>query len=297
MTEKKAKESVAKQEQTRHDDLLQEIDKCTVRSPQEGMVVYFVSESSRSSSSSRQSMIAQGEPVSEGQKIMRIPDLRHMQVAAKVHEALVSRVKGDQPAVIRVDAFPGRLIKGRVKSVATVASQADFFSSDVKVYQCNVALDEYVEGLKPGMSAEVTILVGSVLENVLTVPVHAIVGSAEMGKERMIYVMTPSGPQERRIVVGMSNDKMAEIRSGLEEGDQVVLNPRAILGDSAKVREQGVEKVHITFDGASPRPKGPKGGVDMDGPEAKTPPPAGKRAPATAKSPNPKQKKGPVSAE
>jgi RND family efflux transporter MFP subunit len=283
MTDKQAKESVAKQEQARHDDILEEIAKCTVHSPQDGMVVYYVAESSFFSSS-RQSIVAQGEPVSEGQKLMRIPDLRHMLVSAKVHEALVSRVHNEQPAVIRVDAFPSRMIKGRVKNVATVASQADRYSSDVKVYTCMVALDEYVEGLKPGMSAEVTILVGNVLENVLTIPVHAIIGSAEMGKERRVWVMTPNGPEERKVTIGLSNDKMAEVRAGLEEGDQVILNPKAILGEAARVREAGAEKMHFTFEGGPPLEKKQGQG-----------PPDGKRPPATGKGMN--KKKGPMSAE
>src|SRR5438045_4714066 len=59
------------------------------------MVVYYVSEQSRYGSGSQQSIIAQGEPVKEGQKLMRIPDLRRMLVNTKVHEAMVSRVKGD----------------------------------------------------------------------------------------------------------------------------------------------------------------------------------------------------------
>lgn len=293
MTDLRAKESVAKQEESRQRDISDEIAKCTVCSPQDGMVVYYVSESSRSGSSTRQSIVAQGEPVSEGQKLMRIPDLRHMQVAAKVHEALVSRVRVDQPAVVRVDAFPTRNIPGRVKQVAAVASQADWFSTDVKVYQCNIALDEFVEGLKPGMSAEVTILVGGVLENILTIPIHAIVGSAELGKERKCFVMTPNGPEERRIVIGLSNDKMAEVRSGLEEGDEVVLNPRAILGDASKTREASVEKVRVSFDGGEPKSKGPKAG---NPPETKAPT-DDKRAPTTAKTPNPNKKKGPTSAE
>ncbi len=110
--------------------------------------------------------MAQGEPVREGQKMMQIPDLSQMLVNVRVHEAMVStcttkRMPTDkstwQTAQIRVDAFPSRILHGHIKTVDTVASQQDWFASDVKVYKTMVSIDEPMEGLKPGMSAEVTI--------------------------------------------------------------------------------------------------------------------------------------------
>src|SRR5207244_8244995 len=110
------------------------------------------------------------------------------------------------------------------------------------VYVTKVAIDEEVENLKPGMSAEVTITVGDRLEQVLTVPVQAVVGSVELGGRRRCYVITPNGPEPRDIVVGLSNDRYAEVREGLKEGDEVVLNPKAVAGDSIKTVKPGAEK-------------------------------------------------------
>jgi multidrug efflux pump subunit AcrA (membrane-fusion protein) len=288
---RKAAHSVYEQEQGRYQDLESEIKKCILTAPQSGMVVYFIPEQTRFGGGAQQSTIAQGEPVKEGQKLMRIPDLNKMLVDTRVHEALVSRVRGEkwqrtgfsdavqaavgttphpfghlmntlafasirsdfsenfkeqeqtkmtdgQPATIRVDAFPDRILRGHVKSVATVASQQDFMSADVKVYQTKVAIDEQVEGLKPGMSAVVTILTDSRREHVLAIPVQAIVGTVEMGRSRQCFVVTPTGPEEREIVVGLSNEKMAEVKSGLNDGDQVVLNPRTLLAE--RERKTGV---------------------------------------------------------
>jgi multidrug efflux pump subunit AcrA (membrane-fusion protein) len=284
--DRKAKRSIYEQQLAHCQDIEEEIRKCTIDSPQDGMVVYYVPEQSRYGSGSQQSIIAQGEPVREGQKLMRIPDLSKMLVNTKVHEAMVSKVKGEewqntgfghgvrsailtspdlssrilalaafgelrdkfkdkiqrcvyggQRASIRVEAFPDRLLQGHVKTVATVASQQDWMSADIKVYQTMVSIDEPLDGLKPGMSAEVTISVDASLENVLTIPIQAIMGSPVMGKQRECYVLLPDGSTEKRqIVVGMSNTKMAEIKSGLEEGDQVVLNPRALLSDKEKAK-------------------------------------------------------------
>jgi HlyD family secretion protein len=285
-SERQAKKSVFEQEEDKYEDIEEQIRRCIITAPQDGMVVYFVSEQSRYGSGSQQSIIAQGEPVREGQKLMRIPDLRRMLVNTKVHEAMVSRIKGDiwQPtgfvdtlraammftpdgltrllgqhavpdirdrmrdyemkrvfdgmrASIRIDAFPDRTLQGHVKSVATVASQQDWMSADVKLYQTMVAIDESLENLKPGMSAEVTIFVEGTGEQVLTVPIQAVVGGAEMGRKRKVYVNTPEGPKDRDVVLGLSNEKVVEVKEGLKEGEEVIINPRALLGDRVKTRQ------------------------------------------------------------
>jgi multidrug efflux pump subunit AcrA (membrane-fusion protein) len=290
-TDRLTKKSIYEQEEARYREIDEEINKCVLLAPQDGMVVYYVSEQSRWGSGSQQSIIAQGEPVREGQRLMRIPDLNKMLVNTRVHEALVSRVRGEltrptgfgdtvraalmttpdalarllgqtgfavlrehfrdkearvvyggQPAHVRIDAFPDRLLRAHVKNVATVASQQDWMAADVKVYQTLVAIDEPLEGLKPGMSAEVTILVDDSVQPALTIPAQAILGTPAMGKYRKCFAMTEEGPQEREILVGLSNDKMAEIKSGLRAGEQVVLNPRALLSEKEKMKFAEPEK-------------------------------------------------------
>src|SRR5437773_3832792 len=157
-----------------------------------------------------------------------------MFVNTKIHEALISRIHKGQPALVRVDAMANRRLRGHVEMVANTPSQQDYFAADVKVYATKVFIDEEVEGLKPGMTAEVTVTVADALEHVLTVPLQAIIGSAEMGATRRCFVITPHGPEEREIVVGLSNDKEAEIRTGLESGEEVLINPKVLVGDKVK---------------------------------------------------------------
>jgi multidrug resistance efflux pump len=286
-----AKYSAMVQQTAKVRDIDEEIRKCHLTAPQEGLVVYFVPEQSRSGSGTQQAIVAQGEPVREGQKLMSIPNLNKMLVNTRVHEAMISKVRGDrlrrtgfsdavlaalstsssnalqnlatqtaftqvrssfseehqeqeqellekgQPALIRIDSIPGEIFRGRVRSVATVASQQDWLSSDVKVYQTMVSIDQQVDGVRPGMSAEVTILTDAKAEDVLAIPVEAIVATSEVGRKRKCFVKTPRGPVEREIVIGMSNETKAEVLDGLKEGDQVVLNPRVLLNPKDKVAE------------------------------------------------------------
>jgi multidrug efflux pump subunit AcrA (membrane-fusion protein) len=285
-TDRDTKRLIYEKELDKKREIEDEIKKCTVTAPQDGLVVYFIPEQVRGGQGSQQSIVAQGEPVREGQKMMRIPDLTKMQVNTRVHEAMMSRVRGEeyvrtgfsdsvkaalltgpdaltrlsseqafafllhehfkeeerrkvypgQAATIKVDAHPGKVYKGHVRFVATVASQQDWMSADVRVYQTLVTIDQAVEELKPGMSAEVTISTGKELDHVLVVPKQAIFGSVVMGNHRKCFILTPNGPEEREVEVGLSNERMAEIKSGLAEGDEVVLNPQTILNE--RIREK-----------------------------------------------------------
>lgn len=229
------------QEEAKLKDIEEQLQYCTMYAPKDGMVVYFVDERSRGGFGAQSSVIAQGEPVREGQKLIRIPDLSSMLVNTRVHEAMVSRVRPGMKVGVRVDALRDRILKGSVKSVATIAIQLDWRSAgDVKMYQTIVSIDETVPGLKPGMSAEVTIHVDATDKPVPTVPVQAIVGGPEMGAKRTVFVKGPNGqPVEREVEIGLTNDKVAEIRNGLKAGEEVVLNPKVLVGDRAKTRQPG----------------------------------------------------------
>lgn len=162
-----------------------------------------------------------------------------------------------------------------------MAAQQDWFAADVKVYTTKVLINpDDIEGLnlKPGMSAEVTITIADALEHVLTVPIQAIIGGSEMGANRKIIVMTEEGPKERDIVVGISNTKIAEIKEGLQEGDEVVLNPQAVLGDKIKVHQPGQEKAQSSDQGGNgggPAKKDGPGGRGKTGPSGKSGPGSG----------------------
>ncbi len=226
----KTKKSLFDQESTKYKDIEAEIVKCTIRAPRTGLLAYYQSVQSRRGSGQSQGIVAEGEQVQLGQKLMQIPDLSDMIIKTNVHEALVGKVHAGQRAVIKPHAFRNAL-KGKVKSVANLAAQQDWFSGDVKVYEAVVEVEDEIEGLKPGMSAEVTIFTDVRAENVLSVPVQAIVRFAEDGRTRhRVYVRRGLDVEAREVEVGISNERMVEIKEGLSEGDEVVLNVDVLRG-------------------------------------------------------------------
>ncbi len=212
----------------------EQIDSCTITAPQSGVVVYYRDEDV-GWGTGKPNRIRQGERVSEGQKVLRIPDMKNMQVVTQVPESMVVDLRGDRQAVrVRVGAFSDRDLRGHVASVSPVPLPEDFPSADIKLYPVTIALDEPLEGLHLGMSARVTIDTDHRTERVLTVPHQAVVGPIRAGSLRQCYVVTPHGPEQRDIVIGLSNGEAAEVRSGLQEGDAVVLNPLKLLDGKEK---------------------------------------------------------------
>ncbi|MDY3552462.1 hypothetical protein R5W24_001544 [Gemmata sp. JC717] len=169
-------------------------------------------------------------------------------VREKFRNQEYKKLADGQKATVRVDALPDRQFEGHVRTVSAVASQADSWISDVKLYQTLVMIDYEVfpdgtkkriesEQLKPDMTAEVTITVDTAREAVLTVPVQAIIGGTEMGVKREVYVKSPTGGYDRKQVeLGLYNEKFVEIKTGLSEGDDVVMNPKVLLAPDDKTR-------------------------------------------------------------
>ena len=109
------------------------------------------------------------------QTLFSLPDLKQMQVKVKIHESMVKKVKPEQKAEIRVDAFATTLLHGTVEKVAMLADSRGYWDEGgVKEYVTIVKLDDLPDlGLKPGMTGEVKVMV-DVLEDVLIVPVQAV---------------------------------------------------------------------------------------------------------------------------
>ena len=245
MADMESKRAIFAQQDSLYKDLQEQIAQCKVYAPTSGIVVYFVPEQTRMGSGATQSIIAQGEPVQFGQKMLSIPDLNHMLVNLRVHEASINSVREGLPAKVVVDSRPDKVLKGHVKSVAQVASPQDWMSPDVKVYQAYVQIDDSVEGLelKPGLSAVNTIFTEARADHVLAVPVQAIQGSMERGGKPRCAVELPGGGTEwREVVLGLTDEKYREIKSGLNEGEEVILNPRILITEKEKKTTKEDEK-------------------------------------------------------
>jgi len=208
-----------------------QIELCKIYAPQDGMVAFAPVDRYTEE-------VREGASIRPRQRILSLPSLSQMQVKTSVHESVLDQVKQGQTVSVRVDAFPDRLYPGTVKSVAVLPDQGGWYGSDTKVYQTIVTIDVPVERLKPGMTAVAEIHVER-LENVLTVPVQAIV---QVGKETACYVEDKGLPQRRPIKLGRTNDKLVQILDGVNPGQRVVLNPMAIAEEALRPASAGEQQ-------------------------------------------------------
>ncbi len=207
--------STFEMQEQRLNKLHKQIEACMIRAPAVGQVVYW-------SSTERWSRvkIEQGAEVYEGSKIITIPDASEMKVEVKIHETWIDRIEPNQPADITVQAFPDKAFTGRVLKKAPLADQEDYLNPDLKVYSTDVGINGTHDSLKTGMTGKVTVMIDE-LHDVLYVPIQSVVTV----EDKKVCYVAGSPAQKREVETGLFNDNFVEIKSGLAEGEKVLLNP------------------------------------------------------------------------
>ncbi len=211
-------------------DIEEQIEACTIKATKQGFVTYATSNRPWAS----QSPIQPGTSIRQRQEIFNLPDFRSMGVEVKIHESAIKKVKQGLPANVKIDAFPDISLTGRVKKIALMPdSTLKFLNPDVNVYVTQVSLDESKDFLKPGMTAQVEILIKE-LKDVLTVPVNAVFFKAG---QSYCAVLKDGVLTDRKVELGDSSETAAEIKNGLEEGENVVIRPGVSITSAVKKSE------------------------------------------------------------
>ncbi len=203
----------------RRDRAAQELQACVIRAEKSGLVIYPSAASWKTTPD-----ITEGATVRKDQVLLLMPDLTQMQVKLGIHESVIERVR---PGLKSIVTLPDRTLEATVSEVASVTRPAGWWTGNVVKYDTIIELPSD-EGLKPGMSAEVDVIL-AVHEDVLTIPVAAVVETEEGS---FCWVQSEGGPQKRLLKLGDSNDVFIEIIAGLNEGERVVLNPVALIEEA-----------------------------------------------------------------
>ena len=215
-------------EKARLDRLQDQLKNCVITAPKKGMVVF--ANDSRGGSrfgggSGQQSPVEEGAMVRESQALVRLPDLSRMLVKVTIHESRIDQVRPGLPARIIIQ---DQEYSGKIVSVANQPQPSSYFSANVKEYATTISVEGTTNGLKPGMTAKVTILVAN-LPDALTVPVSAVV---EQRGQFYCWVKGAKGPERRPLKIGRTNDKLIEVVDGVKEGEDVLRNPRAMVEEA-----------------------------------------------------------------
>jgi multidrug efflux pump subunit AcrA (membrane-fusion protein) len=226
---------------------LEELEQCVIKADRSGMVIYPSAAEWKETPD-----ITKGARVRKDQVLLLMPDLSKMQVKVGIHESIVDRIKPGQIAKV---TLPDQTLEATVSSVASVTRPAGWWTGNVVKYDTIVELPS-VDGLKPGMSAEVEVIIDR-HEDVLTIPVAAVVETAEGD---FCWLDTPEGPRRRSLRLGDTDDSFIVVKAGVKEGDEVVLNPLSLI-------EEAQNEVLRPFDEArQPEPKRAESSTDSGEP-------------------------------
>ena len=155
-------------------------------------------------------------------------DLSKMQVEATVSEADIGKIKEGQEVEFTVDAYPGKVFKGRVSQVRLSPVNIQ----NVITYTVIIPVDNSHMLLKPGMTANVSFLVAK-KTGVLRVPNVALrvrlKGEKQQGAG--VWVLRDNRPVRVPVKTGISDGTYTEVVAGdLKEGDKVIVG----LGEERK---------------------------------------------------------------
>lgn len=204
---------------------LDQLDKTIIRSPINGTVLSITSQ--------------QGETVAAGLSVttlITVADLNRLEVRAYVDETDIGRIKLGLPAEVRVEAFPGKVFRGTVTKIASASTVKD----NVVTYETTVAITNTLGLLRPDMTADVAIILGE-RPNVILVPSEAVHREV---KRSVVYVLHSEKPEAERVEVrtveaGFDDGANTEIRSGLKQGESVVVAGLPRLGVHAPDAQGG----------------------------------------------------------
>lgn len=189
--------------------------------------------------------VKKGDSTSSGTAVATLITTKKIAQVA-LNEVDVSKVKVDQKATLTFDAIDGLTIAGKVSDIDTVGT----VSQGVVTYTVTITFDTQDDRVKSGMSVSSAIIT-NMKQDVLMVPNSAVKvqGNAhyvELFDTPLFSTATstsgtnagvPSAipPRQQLVEVGLSNDTMTEVASGLKEGEQVV--SRTITGTGAKTTQ------------------------------------------------------------
>ncbi len=183
----------------------QTLDRASLTSPADGTVV--------------QVNIEPGVAAPSGYAI--VVQSRALEVSALFAESDVPSLAAGQAASISVPAT-GDQLSAPVTRITPVASTAA--GSSVVSYQVIVDLEASPAAVRPGMSADVAVTTAAAAD-VLAVPAIALQGA---GGGYTVRVLAADGSvQTRSVEVGLVTSSMAEVRTGLAEGERVIIGTRS----------------------------------------------------------------------
>jgi RND family efflux transporter MFP subunit len=170
-----------------------------------------------------------GAWVTPNAPFISVVDIGIVRLVANIVEKDIRRITSGLAADVEVDAYPGEKFVGHVAHIAPVLDPA------TRTGQIEVEIANPNFRLKPGMYAKVAFIVDK-KNNALVIPTAALV---DLGGSRGVFTASATEQGQvasfKKIDVGIVNQTLAEVTSGLAEGDHIVTTGAAALREGDRI--------------------------------------------------------------
>jgi HlyD family secretion protein len=167
--------------------------------------------------------------ISEPIPIAEIADLDEMEVSTDIDETEIKNIHEGQQTLIKIDAYPDKVLKGTVRGVALASSSERREAG--RNYRVNVALMTSPDWLRLGMTSTVDFIVQE-KKGVLCVPADIVL---QRENHSVVLISTEGRIKEQEVKTGMGDDEYVEITQGLKEGEEVITGDLSKLKPGEKV--------------------------------------------------------------
>ena len=189
-------------------------DAARITAPQDGMLIY-----GRTYGRGGSRKLTIGSSVSmQNPVIATLPDLSVLASETYVEEIYISKIKIGDSVRVYIDALKNQLKVGVISNISNVGQEMSGFES--KVFKVIIRISSDNKRIKPAMTTNNEIIV-SKEPNVLVIPRAALFSD---GPEQFVYLKEFGGVSTRKVECGNQNEKFVVIKSGLKEGDKILLN-------------------------------------------------------------------------
>ena len=200
-------------------DLEADLNRFTIHAPRAGLVVVL---SNFAGGEMRQ--VAEGEQVRPGRSFMKIVDPTNMVVEATVNQTESENFAFGQDAAVGLDAFPDLKLTGQVTGLGALATAGWRENYYIRNIPIRVTIDKFDPRVIPDLSAYADIEIRS-RENSLLVPRGAL---RHEGDNAFVYRSQGGKVEKVPVKIELTNATLAAVAGGLQEGDQLVLNPTMV---------------------------------------------------------------------
>lgn len=196
-----------------------------VLAPRAGLVVYAMTGDAEAPKK-----IAVGMTPFEGMDLMYLPNVSTMMVDTEISEVDLAKLHIGLPVEIRLDAYPDAVFNGELVYIADLAkrkiSRITGKATGAKVFDVTVKVTGEDKRLKPGLTATLDLIVNE-YANELFLPLEAVFVDEQ--DQTVVYVKNKNDISVRVVQILESNDSVAVVKEGLQDGDEVLLNRPSTL--------------------------------------------------------------------